>query len=170
MPGPAPKPADERARRNKAPVAMRLPAAGRAGEAPGWPVGYNPSTRADSVWAELWSTPQAVAWEQSGWTRVVARYVYLLESSERDLDDIEDPKVYAAMLSAQTKLMPELRQLEDRLGLNPLALLRLQWVIDGDQVAAKREEHEAAAAESRGSRGRYAGLRSVGGADAVAGS
>lgn len=172
MPGPAPKPADERARRNKTQVAMRLPAAGRAGDPPDWPVGYDPSTRADRVWAELWATPQAVAWERLGWTRVVARYVCLLESSERDLDDIDDPKVYAAMLSAQTKLLPELRQLEDRLGLNPLALLRLQWVVDSDEVGAKRDEHaEQSAAESRGARGRYSGLRSVGGgADAVAGA
>ena len=43
-----PKPADERARRNKSPVAMKGPAAGRAGGAPR-SVGYNPSTRADSA-------------------------------------------------------------------------------------------------------------------------
>lgn len=165
MPGPAPKPADERARRNKAPVAMRLPAAGRDGAPPEWPVGFNPSTRADQVWSELWSTPQAVAWERLGWTRVVARYVYLLESSERDLDDIDDPKVYAAMLSAQTKLLPELRQLEDRLGLNPLALLRLQWVVDSDEVGAKRDEQ----AGTQSARDQYKGLRAVsGGANAGA--
>lgn len=165
MPGPAPKPADERARRNKAPVAMRLPAAGREGEPPGWPIGFNPTARADNVWAELWKTPQAVAWERLGWTRVVARYVYLLESSERDLDEIEDPKVYAALLAAQTRLLPELRQIEDRLGLNPLALLRLQWVIDGDEVGEKRDEREGAKA----ARDQYKGLRAVsGGANAGA--
>lgn len=165
MPGPAPKAAAERARRNKAPVAMRLPAAGREGEAPGWPVGYNPTTRADNVWSELWATPQAVAWERLGWTRVVARYVYLLESSERDLDDIVDPKVYAALLATQAKLLPELRQLEDRLGLNPLALLRLQWVIDGDEVGEKREERSGV----QSARAQYQGLRAVsGGANAGA--
>lgn len=170
MPGPAPKPADERARRNKAPVAMRLPAAGREGEPPAWPVGFGHRALADEIWAELWATPQAVAWERLGWTRVVARYVDCLVSAERDLDDIDDPKLYAAMLAAQAKLLPELRQLEDRLGLNPLALLRLQWVVDGDQVGAKRDELAEQAAQSSGARGRYAGLRSVGGADAVAGA
>lgn len=169
MPGPAPKPADERARRNKTPVAMRLPAAGREGEPPEWPIGFGHGVLADKIWAELWSTPQAVAWERLGWTRVVARYVDCLVSAERDLDDISDPKVYAAMLAAQAKLLPELRQLEDRLGLNPLALLRLQWVVDGDQVAEKRDEHEAAASQPA-ARSRYGNLRSVGGSDAVAGA
>lgn len=162
MPGPPPKPASERARRNKAPVAMRLPAAGREGDAPGWPIGFRHGALADQIWSELWSTPQAVAWERLGWTRVVARYVDSLVASERDLDDIGDPKVYAAILSAQTKLLPELRQLEDRLGLHPLALLRLQWVIDEDQVAEKREER----AVSPNARARY--LKSVGGSGAVA--
>lgn len=168
MPGPPPKPADERARRNKTPVAMKLPSKGRTGRPPAWPVGFGHSKAHDVIWASLWKTPQAVAWERLGWNRVVARYVDCLVSAERDLDDISDPKLYVAMLSAQTKLLPELRQLEDRLGLTPLSMLRLQWVIAADEVKQKRESHDAR--QPKGARGRYQGLRSVGGTDAVAGA
>ena len=62
----------------------------------------------------LWRTPQAAMWAESGFERVVARYVMVTVLSE------EEPT--AAMLS-------EVRQLEDRLGLSPMALKRLQWVI-----------------------------------------
>lgn len=39
MPGPAPKPADQRARRNATFAMTRLPAGGRPGRAPKWPLG-----------------------------------------------------------------------------------------------------------------------------------
>ena len=100
---------------------------------------------------------------------MVARYVEMLVQAERDLDDIDDiddPKLYAAMLAAQTRLAPELRQLEDRLGLNPLAMRRLEWVIAADEVAEKRDGKTAAKAKD--SRSRYSGLRAVGGSDAPA--
>ena len=142
---PLPKPEGQRRRRN-APMAntVKLPASGRAAPAPSWPVGFSPSSRAESVWADLWRTPQSVAWERLGWTRVVARYVALLISSERDLGDVEDPRLYAAMLSAQMKALPELRALEDRLGLSPMAMLRLRWEVAADEVAEQRESKRAA--------------------------
>lgn len=154
MPGPAPKPADERARRNKPQVAMRLPAAGRSGPAPKFPLagpfGDDLEVRAireREVWAELWRTPQAVAWERLAWTHNVALYCRLLVAAEM----------------GDAKAMPEVRQWADRLGLSPLALLRLQWVIDADEVGERREEKAAPVA-----RARYGGLRSVGGSSAVA--
>ena len=127
MPGPAPKPDGQRRRRN-APMAntLKLPAEGRAGVAPEWPAGLEPSARARVVWDGLWSTPQAVAWERLGWTRVVARYAQMVATTERDLGEVEDPKVYASLLRTQAALMPELRQLEDRLGLTPMSMLRLR--------------------------------------------
>ena len=83
--GPAPKPADQRRRRNVKPVAMKLPAGGRVGPVPKFPIPLFDSG-ADSVqrqvrkleaelWKELWRLPQAVAWEQIGYTREVAQYV-----------------------------------------------------------------------------------------------
>lgn len=111
MPGPAPKPAEQRRRRNAAPGTVNLPAAGRQGDAPEWPM----SGKAPKVWRYLWSLPQAVAWERLRLERVVARYsVKLLEA--------EQPHSSSAILA-------EVRQLEDRLGLSPMAMLRLRWTI-----------------------------------------
>jgi len=109
----------------------RLPAEGRKGDAPEWPMrthaGYD-----ENLWEELWSTPQAVAWERlgAGTIRVVARYVVLLAEA-----DVGEPK--AAM---------EVRQIEDRLGLSPLAMLRLRWEVATDEVAEVREQRTATAA------------------------
>lgn len=162
MPGPAPKPAGTRQRRN-APMAntLKLPAEGRTGAAPEWPAGLEPSTRARIVWEGLWSTPQAVAWERLGWTRVVARYAQMVADSERDLDDIEDQKVYASLLRTQAALMPELRQLEDRLGLTPMSMLRLRWEVVEDEVAARREAGPAAKKTTAARRAKKADPRAV---------
>lgn len=150
MPGPAPKPAGERRRRN-APMAntVHLPSEGRTEPAPVWPTGFGHGALADEIWAELWSTPQAVAWERLGYTRVVARYVGCLVAAERDLDDIEDPKLYASMLANQAKLLPEVRQLEDRLGLTPMAMLRLRWEVVEDELAGARDEKKPAPSTRR---------------------
>lgn len=106
----------------------RLPSEGRRGETPEWPLSSSAAYDPD-LWAELWSTPQAVAWEAlgAGCVRVVARYVVLLAEA-----DVGEPK--AAM---------EVRQLEDRLGLSPMAMLRLRWEIAPDEVAEAREQRTA---------------------------
>lgn len=121
MPGPAPK--LTAVRRNSRVGTMKLPAEGRQGPAPKWPL----SGRAPKVWAELWATPQAVAWERLGWTRVVARYCRILLAAERPI-----PTASAAMSEA--------RQLEDRLGLTPKAMRMLLWEITVDEVAEQRQE------------------------------
>jgi hypothetical protein len=122
--GPAPKPESTRRRRNAASTATRLPAEGREGEPPAWPLDRaNAAER--NLWSELWSTPQAVAWEALGWDRVVARYCRML--------------VLAEKRDASAALLTECRQLEDRLGLNPMSMLRLRWEIVDDELAEKRE-------------------------------
>jgi hypothetical protein len=137
-----------------------LPAAGRDGPTPDWPLGEDIVTRAKlqiaenkvvdlanqlaagapvpgpltrakervaelqaivaiqhnrelELWQELWRLPQAIAWEQTGWTREVAGYVRWTVLGE------------AGDLNAAK----EARQLSDRLGLSPLAMLRLRWEI-----------------------------------------
>lgn len=126
MAGPLPKPAHER-RRVNAPLAntTKLPAGGSTLPPPDWPLPGEPSPDAVALWAELWATPPAVAWRALGWTRTVARYVLLLLHTERDL--------VAGRPSAP--LWTEIRQIEDRLGLNPQAMVRLRWEIDGVTVA-----------------------------------
>lgn len=118
MPGPPP---DRNARRKNArPDWRNLPAEGREGPAPEWPVG-KPSEESAELWASLWATPQAAAWEDLGWTRVVARYASIVLACDK-------PDVPASLLG-------EARQLEDRLGLSPMAMKRLQWEIGPPALA-----------------------------------
>lgn len=142
--GPPPKPDAQRRRRNATPASSRLPAEGRKGLSPDWPLRILPDEAAE-IWDELWATPQAAAWERmgTGTVRIVARYVLLLCTAEMGI-------VTAA---------PEVRQLEDRLGLTPVSMLRLRWEIAPDELA------EARAAKAAPTRAR---LRVVD--DAVAGA
>ncbi|HLU95318.1 MAG TPA: hypothetical protein VKZ89_00605 [Thermobifida alba] len=123
MPQPK-KPPEKRRRANVAPSAMELPREGRSGPPPKWPL-PKPTAAERRLWAELWATPQACAWESLGWTRTVARYARKLLDAEKD--------------DAPVALLSEVRQLEDRLGLTPLSLLRLEWRISD----ATRDEVEA---------------------------
>lgn len=184
--GPPPKP--NAARRRGASSSTRLPAAGRAGECPRWPLLDDITTVAkrdmaarladdtelalcepdlpprrrtalqkkadaarmaatildkqleaqrsieDELWAELWKTPQATAWEALGYHREVAQYVRW--------------KVQAEMGSLDAS--KEARQLADRLGLTPLALLRLRWeIVDEEAVEARPRRRPAAPAGKR---------------------
>ena len=97
----------------------RLPQAGRQGEAPEWPVG-TPNSREAQLWHRLWLTPQAVAWEALGWVDTVARYARVLAVAERR--------------NAHPVMLAEARQLEDRLGLNPMAMLRLRWEVTDEDA------------------------------------
>lgn len=118
-------------RRNARVGPLRLPAEGRDGAAPSWPLSGAEDDDCDArrVWDELWATPQAVAWERLGWTRVVARYARLVIAAERLDKDA----------------MSEARQLEDRLGLTPKAMRLLLWEIVSDEVGEKRTESGATA-------------------------
>jgi hypothetical protein len=86
-----------------------------------------------SLWSDLWKTPQAVAWDKLGYTREVAQYARWKVLGE--LGDLDAAK--------------EARQLSDRLGLTPLAMLRLQWEIATDELADARAEKEAAPASRK---------------------
>ncbi|MEV5138439.1 hypothetical protein AB0K71_05775 [Streptomyces syringium] len=159
MPGPLPKPAGERRRRNATVAMTQLPAEGRCGPTPDWPLPPlildEPElveileAREAELWAELWSTPQAVAWERLKWTRTVARYVRFEVRAE----------------TGDLKAGAESRLLEDRLGLSPQAMLRLRWEVSADEVAEQRAERSARPAK-RTARQR---LKVVDG-DAVAGT
>lgn len=144
--GPAPKPADQRARRNKPPTAaVQLPPEGRRGDPPAWPAARKAASDW-ALWVQLWGTPQAAVWERmgAGVERVVARYVVMTRQA------VGDPR-----------LLAEVRQLEDRLGLNPMSMRRLGWEVAADEVAEQRVSPPRSA--------RYDGLRAVGGDGAVAG-
>ena len=118
MAGFGPPPKAQGQRRNPNPIlggkVRRIDASGHAEKLPKWPLA-KPSKRELELWARLWKTPVSVAWESLGWTDAVARYARLLAVAER-------PKAPGFVLI-------EVRQLEDRLGLSPMALLRLRWEI-----------------------------------------
>jgi hypothetical protein len=116
-------------RRNSRVGPLRLPAEGRQGAAPKWPLDARPGPAEKRVWAELWGTPQAVAWERLGWTRTVARYARLLIAAE----------------ALNKDALAEARQMEDRLGLTPKAMRLLLWEVTSDEVAAQREQSESSA-------------------------
>lgn len=193
--GPAPKPEDQRARRNATVGMTKLPAAGRTGRTPKWPLIPDIVTKArrdvaagkvealeydleekvalgnpigsledrldrareqlaiyearlkeqrkieTAAWRELWKTPQAVAWQDLGWYREVAQYVRFRVLGE--LGDLDAAK--------------EARQWSDRLGLNPLAMLRLRWQISD----APGISQQTAGTTRAGSRSRYGDLRVI---------
>lgn len=113
MPGPAPNP--NARRRNARPDWVSLPADGRRGKTPKWPLGG----RTPAGWVELWRLPQAVMWERDNAVIQIATYLTVRNAAHEALRNGEPN---AALLS-------ELRQIEDRLGLSPMALKRLQWEI-----------------------------------------
>lgn len=120
-----------------------LPAGGRTGEAPPWPlapmdhsdpdVAAAVAQREATVWADIWRTPQAVAWERLGWTADVAVYVRMLVLGE----------------DGSTKALSEARQWSDRLGLNPAAMLRNRWRVAEDEVAERRPTVSRTSSRSR---------------------
>lgn len=70
--GPAP---DPNALRREREVGQwtTLPAVGRAGDAPEWPLGEQ-SAREAELWGQLWRKPQALLWERNGQHHEVALY------------------------------------------------------------------------------------------------
>lgn len=99
-----------------------------------------------ALWAQLWSKPQAVAWEQLQMINNVAIYVRWQVRGE--LGDL--------------KAAQEARQWDDRLGLNPSGMLRNRWKMEPSAKAA-----EAPAAPARGrsktTKERLAGLTVIDG-------
>lgn len=185
--GPAPKPDGQRRRRNATVAMTKLPAEGRTGPVPDWPLipdvttkarrdlaavkverleddlaaaqdeGNNPDRierRLDAareklaileaqlaeqqalelrLWDDLWTLPQAVQWERLSWMRDVAQYVRHKVLAE--LGDLNSGK--------------EARQYSDRLGLTPLAMLRLRWAVVTDEVGEQRDKAPAARLKAR---------------------
>lgn len=108
-----------------------LPAAGRVGPVPEWPL-TRPTRRELVVWAGLWGKPQAVVWEEQDQRTAVARYARLL--------------VRAEARTAPAALQGQVTAMEDRLGLTPKAMRLLLWVIadPATEAAAPAAGEEAA--------------------------
>jgi hypothetical protein len=123
-----PKP--EPARRNARVGPVMLPATGRKGAPPPWPLPGGMDGFEEPAWRELWATPQAVAWERFGWTRLVARYCRVMVAAEQR--------------GAKSTTLGQATALEDRLGLSPKSMRLLLWQIAPDEVAERRQESTTA--------------------------
>jgi hypothetical protein len=105
-----------------------LPAEGRAGDPPAWPL-TEATERELAIWQDLWAMPQAVQWERLLQVVPVALYTRrLVEAEERNSP------------TAATTLV---RQLADALGLTIPGMHVHRWRIGKDQVAEKRETKKA---------------------------
>ena len=116
-----------------------LPAAGREGDVPVWPL-VDPTERELELWASEWTRPQAVQWERERQEIGVAMYVRTLVAAEKH--------------DARTNTRTLLKQLREDLGISNSGMLRNRWRIG--EVAAEPEEVD----EGTSSRDR---LRVVGG-------
>lgn len=112
--GPPPDPNALRRERDKGEW-RTLPAAGRTGDPPVWPL-TRQTARERDLWAAEWQRPQAVAWEDLGMAQQVALYV-------RTLVDAERPK---ATVASRTLV----RQFWDALGLSVAGLRSNRWRIE----------------------------------------
>lgn len=119
--GPPPDPAALRRERD-AGQWVHLPAAGRSGEPPAWPLS-RPTARELALWALEWARPQALMWEVNGQALEVAMYV-------RTVRDAEKPK---ASVAARTLV----KQQQEALGLSLPGLARQRWIIDHDPGQAQ---------------------------------
>lgn len=114
--GPPPEPlAYRRDRPSDGARWVTLPAMGRTGAPPAWPL--TRASRAElTMWADLWTKPQAVMWEQGHYEQTVAHYVRQVRVSE------------APDARAQDRAL--IRQYVDMLGLSEAGLASNRWVID----------------------------------------
>src|SRR4051794_19739782 len=81
--GPLPDPMALRRDRTKDSAGWTLlPAKGRPGKPPAWPLS-EASPRESQLWVKLWASPQAAAWDDLGSALSVALYVRLVVLGEQ---------------------------------------------------------------------------------------
>ena len=137
--GPAPDPNALRRDRDQGEWTV-LPFEGRGSAvAPSWPL-TGGTERELHLWAELWTKPQAVAWERLGQFIEVAMLV-------RNLAQAENP-------GSPVNLGTLVRQQMDSLGLTTPGLRANRWRIARDEVAAKRTDAVPARTAGRSSKDR----------------
>lgn len=117
MPGPPPKLESQRVRRNRPTFDwVTLPVEGRKGRAPKLPAIREWSPETLRWWKELWRTPQATQWDQTGSTAVPMAVLY---QAFMEADADKKAAIAGALLAR-----------EDRHGLSPKAMLSLRWRIE----------------------------------------
>lgn len=112
--GPAPDPNALRRERDAGEWTI-LPAEGRQGATPDWPL-TEQTDREDDLWIVLWAKPQALMWERYGQEIEVALYVRRLAEAEKG--------------DAGVNLGTLVRQMSDSLGLTTPGMRANRWRID----------------------------------------
>ena len=112
--GPAPDPDALRRERDAGEWSI-LPAEGRQGATPDWPL-TEQTDREDQLWEQLWEKPQALMWERYGQDLEVALYV-------RRLSEAEKPDAFVGLSTL-------VRQMSDSLGLTTPGMRANRWRID----------------------------------------
>lgn len=158
MPGPPP---NAQTRRRNAPTIAGavLPASGRTGPIPEVPDAYELHAAGRAWWEWAWRLPQSTMWDD-GCLYVAARRAQLedLLAALSFVDNVDladllagaEPEAMARVAwaletlkrsaSGATGVMKEQDALDDRLGLNPKAMLALRWTIDEAPAAAPAGE------------------------------
>jgi hypothetical protein len=127
--GPAPDPMALRRERDAGEWKV-LPAEGREGATPDWPL-TEQSDREAELWERLWRMPQAIMWERYGQEFEVALYV-------RRLGEAEEP-------GSSVTLSTLVRQFADSLGLTTPGMRANRW-----RVSTEEAERPAVAAAGPG--------------------
>lgn len=91
-----------------------LPAEGRTGELPEWPL-TEATDREWAIWEDLWAKPQAVMWDELGQALEVALFCRTLAEAERP--------------DARADIKKMVRGYLDSLGLSVSGMLRNRWKI-----------------------------------------
>ncbi len=131
--GPAPDP-DALRRDRDGGSWVTLPAEGRQGVVPEWPLSRS-TKREREMWELEWRRPQAVMWERNGQELEVALYVRsFIEASER---------------GATTNLRTTVLRQQEALGLSLPGLARNRWRIASDSPAVAEESPRLAARSAR---------------------
>ncbi|MEU9333138.1 hypothetical protein AB0D49_08230 [Streptomyces sp. NPDC048290] len=129
--GPAPDPNALRRDRDVGEWTV-LPAEGRQGATPGWPL-TEQSTREAELWADLWRKPQALMWERYGQDVEVALYVRRLTEAE--------------LMDSRVNLSTLVRQMGDSLGLTTPGMRANRWRITAEEAAPAGRSGRAPAAK-----------------------
>src|SRR5699024_418767 len=114
---------------------VSIPATGNQQPAPAWPLDTDPARAELDMWQQLWTTPPATMSASMHINHVLARYVMVTCLPEE---------------TQQAGPLTAVRHIEDRRGLTPLSLQKLQWKIE------HQEEQPADTSQTEESKERWA--------------
>ena len=137
--GPAPDPNALRRDRDAGEWTL-LPAEGRRGATPEWPL-TEQSIREAELWERLWQMPQALMWERYGQELEVALYVRRFSEAE--------------LMDSRVNLSTLVRQMADSLGLTTPGMRANRWKVSAEESAERREAPGKKPAGRRTARDRF---------------